>query len=136
MPVFHHHHRVTYSDCTVGNHVYYGRYLDLLEEARGEVFRSLGKTFAAWQADGLIFPVIEVQLRYKAAARYDELLTIETRVIEARGIRLNFGYRILGPDGSVRVEGETYHVCSNLEDRPKRIPQELLSVLPADTQQP
>lgn len=30
--------RVTYADCTVGNHVYYSRYPDFLEEARGEFF--------------------------------------------------------------------------------------------------
>ena len=30
---FQHQHRVSYADCTLGNHVYYGRYLDLLEEA-------------------------------------------------------------------------------------------------------
>jgi acyl-CoA thioester hydrolase len=129
MSVHRHLHRVTYADCTVGNHVYYGRYLDLLEAARGELFRSLGRTFADWQAAGVILPVIEVQLRYRAAARYDEVLTIETRVIEATGIRATFGYRILGPDGSLRVEGETRHVCTSLEDRPRRLPTELADAL-------
>ena len=128
--VFQHRHtyRVTYADCTVGNHIYYGRYLELLEAARGELFRAAGRTFAEWQAAGVIFPVIEVHLRYRAAARYDELLTIETEVIEAAGIRLSFRSRILGPDGSLRVEGETRHVCTSLEDRPRRLPPELLAM--------
>jgi acyl-CoA thioesterase FadM len=41
---FCHTHRVTYAECTVGNHVYHSRYLDLLEAARGEFIRSLGAT--------------------------------------------------------------------------------------------
>lgn len=129
MEPFRHTHRVTYSECTVGNHVYYGRYLDLLEEARGECFRAAGRTFLDWQNDGVIFPVIEVQLRYKGAARYDEQVTIEVRVLEASGVRLNFGYRLLGADGTLKVEGETRHVCTSLEDRPRRLPPELVAAL-------
>lgn len=129
MEPFRHTHRVTYSECTVGNHVYYGRYLDLLEEARGELFRTVGRTFLDWQNDGVIFPVIEVQLRYKGAARYDERVTVEVVVLEASGVRLNFGYRLLGADGSLKVEGETRHVCTSLEDRPRRLPPELVAAL-------
>ena len=40
--VFKHQHRIIYAECTVGNHVYYARYLDMLEEARGEFFRQAG----------------------------------------------------------------------------------------------
>jgi acyl-CoA thioester hydrolase len=129
MEPFRHIHRVTYSECTVGNHVYYGRYLDLLEEARGELFRTVGRTFLDWQNEGVIFPVIEVQLRYKGAARYDERVTVEVVVLEATGVRLNFGYRLLGADGTLKVEGETRHVCTSLEDRPRRLPPELVTTL-------
>ncbi|EEF57182.1 hypothetical protein Cflav_PD0189, partial [Pedosphaera parvula Ellin514] len=37
--LYRHSYRVTYADCTVGNHIYYSRYLNLLEAARGEFFR-------------------------------------------------------------------------------------------------
>ncbi len=120
---------MVYADCTLGNHIYYARYLHLLEAARGEYFRSLGKTFAAWQEDGFIFPVIEVQLRYKSPARYDELLQIEVIPIRADGIRLTFGYRILGPDGVLKVEGETHHVCTSLHEKPRRLPADLKQAL-------
>mgnify|MGYP001314701482 CR=1 FL=1 len=43
--IYTHLHRVTYADCSNGNHVYYGRYSYFLEEARGEFFRYLGITF-------------------------------------------------------------------------------------------
>src|SRR5215469_5100900 len=53
---FSHMHRVLYAECTLGNHIYYSRYLDLLEAARGEFFRSLGVSFLKWQEQGTIFP--------------------------------------------------------------------------------
>ena len=81
-------HRVTYAECTVGDHVYHSRYLDLLEAARGELLRALGCPVLAWQDAGYIFPVIEAHLRYKAPARYDDLLTIEVRVLRVERVRL------------------------------------------------
>ena len=54
---FCHPHRVSYAECTVGNHVYHSRYLDWLEAARGEFIRSLGPTVREWQERDVIFPV-------------------------------------------------------------------------------
>jgi YbgC/YbaW family acyl-CoA thioester hydrolase len=74
---FRHPHRVSYAECTLGNHVYHSRYLDWLEAARGEFIRALGSTVLQWQERDVIFPVIEARLRYKSPARYDDLLAIE-----------------------------------------------------------
>src|SRR5512137_1343244 len=98
-PVFQHPHRVTYAECTVGNHVYYSRYLDLLETARGEFFRHLGVTFQQWQERDFLFPVIECRVRYQAPARYDDVLSIEVWPTLVSRARLNFGARILHQRG-------------------------------------
>jgi acyl-CoA thioester hydrolase len=126
--IFQHSHRVSYSECTVGNHVYYSRYLDILETARGEFFRQLGTKFLKLQQQDLIFPVVECRLRYKAPARYDDLLTIETWLTSVDRIRLNFAYRILN-EQSLLLEGETFHVSTGLDEKPKRLPDELRSLL-------
>lgn len=55
---FVHVHRVTYAECTLGNHVYHSRYLDILEAARGEFFRALGHPLLAWQERGVLFPIL------------------------------------------------------------------------------
>ena len=124
--VFHYAHRVTYAECTMGNHIYYSRYLDLLEAARGEFFRHLGCTLLHWQAQDTVFPVIECRLRYKSPARYDDVLDIELRVIEAEGLRLSFDHRVRREHGLVLVEAETFHVCASCQDKPKRLPKELI----------
>jgi len=123
--------RVTYAQCTVGNHIYYARYLDILEAARGEFARELGMPLGVLQEQDTIFPVIGVDLSYKAAARYDDVLTTEVWVTECGGVRLSFGCRILKEDGTVIVEGVTKHVCTTRDEKPKRLPKEIVEKLTA-----
>ena len=124
-----HSHRVTYAECTVGNHIYYARYLNLLEEARGEFVRSLGTTCQQLQDQDVIFPVVECHVRYKAPARYDDILTIETWLTLAAKVRLNFAHRIVNQAGTLILEAETLHVCTSLDEKPKRLPEALLARL-------
>jgi len=120
---------VTYSECTLGNHVYYARYLDLLEVARGEFFRSLGQPFLRWQSGGYLFPVIDCRLRYKGAAQYDDLVAVELWLASVTRSQLVFACRVLGPDGGLLVEASTEHLCTNLQSKPRRIPAELAAAL-------
>ena len=126
---FRHPYRVTYAECTVGNHIYHSRYLDLLEAARGEFIRSLGGTVLQLQESNLIFPVIEARLHYKFPARYDDLLAIEVWVTAVEKVRLNFGHRILNQNGKLILEAETFHVCTGVDEKPKRLPEELAEKL-------
>jgi acyl-CoA thioester hydrolase len=126
---FVHQHRVSYADCTVGNHIYYARYLDLLEQARGEFFRLLGLPFLELQQRDTIFPVVECRLRYKAPARYDDILNIEVWPTAADRVRLNFAYRITRSDNTVILLAETQHVCTTADEKLKRLPPELAAKL-------
>ncbi len=131
MPVepFRHTHRVTYADCTLGDHVYYARYLHLMEAARGEFFRQIGEPLRQWQERDVIFPVVECRLRYRAPARYDDVLAIEVRPTLIDRVRLNFAHRILNTAGTVILDAETFHVCTGLNEKPKRLPEELAARL-------
>jgi acyl-CoA thioester hydrolase len=127
--MFRHTHRVTYAECTVGNHVYHSRYLDLLEAARGEFIRSLGPTVLHWQEKDVIFPVIEARLRFKSPARYDDLLAIEVWPTLIERVRLNFGHRVTNQHGKLILEAETFHACTGIDEKPKRMPEELAEKL-------
>jgi acyl-CoA thioester hydrolase len=127
--LFRHPHRVTYAECTIGDHIYHSRYLDLLEAARGEFMRSLGAPVLALQDADYIFPVIEARVRYKFPARYDDLLTVEVWLTRVERVRLNFGHRILNQHGKLLLEAETCHCCTSREEKPKRLPEELAAKL-------
>jgi acyl-CoA thioester hydrolase len=128
-PIFRHTYRVVYADCTLGNHIYYSRYLDILEVSRGEFFRQLGVPLLELQTQDTLFPVVECHLRYKAPARYDEILTIELWTTLVQGARLNFGFRIIKEEKILILEGETFHVCTGLNEKPKRLPEDLAAKL-------
>jgi acyl-CoA thioester hydrolase len=135
---FRYQHRVTYAECTIGDHIYHSRYLDLMEAARGEFMRSSGATVLEWQEKDYIFPVIEARLRYRLPARYDDVLTIEVWTTLVERVRLNFGHRILNQAGKVILEAETFHACTSRDEKPKRMPEELTAklkqaLIPANT---
>jgi acyl-CoA thioester hydrolase len=126
---FRHLHRVTYADCTIGNHIYYARYLDIMEAARGELFREVRQPFLALQEQDTIFPVIECRLRYKGAARYDDVLSVELWLAWMERVQLAFAYRILDGSGKLLVEASTNHACATVKSKPRRIPAELAVAL-------
>ena len=128
---FRYQHRVTYAECTIGDHIYHSRYLDILEAARGEFMRLSGTTVREWQERDHIFPLIEARLRYRFPARYDDMLTVEVWPTLVERVRLNFGHRILNQDGKLILEAETFHACTSREEKPKRLPEDLSTKLKA-----
>jgi acyl-CoA thioester hydrolase len=123
-------HRVSYAECTIGNHVYHSRYLDIMERARGEFCRAIGHPLTGLQEQNLIFPVIECRLIYVRPARYDDLLNIGIRLNDLTRLRVTFVHEIArASDGATILRGETLHICSSIDEKPKRMPRELVEVL-------
>lgn len=125
--VFRHRERVIYAHCTVGNHVYHSRYLDMLEEARGEFMRAVGFPLQKLQDEGYFYPVLEARIRYLAMARYDDQLIIEVWIKSLSRVRLTIAHRILLENGKVILEAETDHVALGLDEKPRRSPPELVA---------
>jgi len=126
---FCHRHRVTYAECTVGNHIYHSRYLDILEAARGEFCRSLGVPLARLQEEGTAFPVTECRLSYKHPARYDDVLSVTLWLTGLARVRLWFGYRVTDQTDRPILEAATIHACTTLDEKPCRLPDDLKKLL-------
>jgi acyl-CoA thioester hydrolase len=100
-----------------------------MEAARGEFMRSLGTTVLQCQNLDAIFPLVEARLRYRYPARYDDLLSIEVWPTLADRVRVNFGHRILNQNDKLILEAETFHACTGVDEKPKRLPPELAEKL-------
>jgi acyl-CoA thioester hydrolase len=121
--------RVIYGDTDQMGVVYYANYLRFFEAGRNEYIRARGLRYRDFEARfGLRLPVAEAQVRYRAPARYDDLLTVETSLAEVKRASARFGYRIVR-DGEVLATGHTVHACVDLEGRIQRMPAELLARL-------
>lgn len=123
--IFKHRQRVIYAHCTLGNHVYHARYLDILEAARGEFMRALGYPLQRLQDEDFIFPIISLRMKFVAPARYDEQLVIEMTLKDVSRLRMTVVHRVFSEAGTLFLEAETDHVCTSIHEKPKRMPREL-----------
>lgn len=80
--------RIYYEDTDFSGNVYHAAYLKFFERGRTEFLRDLGVHHSALMEQGLAFAVRHMEIDFVAAARIDDLLTIETRVVALTGVRL------------------------------------------------
>ena len=114
--------RVPYADTDMMGVVYYGNYLTLFERARNELMRATGPSYAQMEADGLMLPVVEAHVDYRAPARYDDVLEIAAWLSEARGVRCQVRCAVLR-GGELLASGWTVHACVDAATRrPARLP--------------
>lgn len=82
--------RVYYEDTDLAGIVYYANYLRFIERARTEWVRALGVDQGALKRDeGIVFAVRRVEADYLKPARFDDLLTVTTRLIDLGGARID-----------------------------------------------
>jgi acyl-CoA thioester hydrolase len=115
--------RVRYAETDQMGVVYHSNYLIWFEVGRVEFIRQLGLNYKQMEEEGCGIAVVDVHVRYKAPARYDDELLIETRLLAARGAVVRFGYRILRvSDGLLLCEGETMHVVVGMDMKKRSLP--------------
>lgn len=113
-PVFTTTYRVIYGDTDAGGVMYNANYLRLFEIGRTEMMRAWAMPYSEIEQAGLILPVTESYLRYKAPARYDDLLTIATSLVELKKVSCRFTYRVSCRRNGLEillVKGFTNHAC-------------------------
>jgi acyl-CoA thioester hydrolase len=116
--------RVRYAETDQMGVVYHSNYLIWFEVGRVEFIRQLGLNYKQMEEDGCGIAVVDLHVRYKAPARYDDELVIETRLVAARGAVVRFGYRILRvTDGLLLCEGETMHVVVGMDMKKRSLPR-------------
>ena len=117
--------RVRYAETDKMGVVYHANYFVWLEIGRVELLRQLGFDYKEMEiADDCHLPVVEASCRYRASARYDDEIVIETRVTGMRSFLLKFGYRVLrASDSLLLAEGETVHVVCDREMQKKPLPK-------------
>ncbi|MEL6579158.1 MAG: thioesterase family protein [Cyanobacteria bacterium J06621_12] len=78
--------------------VWHGTYLTWMEEARVEYLRSIGIEFADLVSMGCDLPVVELSLRYHLPIRLGVSAFVKARLVESKGVRINWNYEIQSCD--------------------------------------
>lgn len=125
--------RVRYAETDQMGVVYHANYLVWFEVGRVELMRQRGLDYKRLEIDeGCWIAVVEATARYKAPARYDDELIVQTRVLAVRGPIIRFGYKILRAiDRHLLCEGETVHVVINKEMKRQHVPKKYAEILTA-----
>jgi acyl-CoA thioester hydrolase len=125
--------RIYYEDTDAGGVVYHARYLGFFERGRTEFFRDRGLSVQNLHHEGSIFPVARMEIDFRAPARLDDLVRVETELTRAGKTSFVMAQRLLRPlDGKLLVEAEVTLVCVNPEMKPKRLPARLLEIAGTD----
>ena len=118
--------RVRYAETDQRGVVYYTNYLIWFEVGRAELCRQRGLPYREFErATGLSLAVAEAHCRYHAAALYDELIVVRTRVESLRKRMVIFQYEIHKKDPIQLVAvGYTSHVVVDRTGSPRSFPPE------------
>jgi acyl-CoA thioester hydrolase len=121
--------RVFYEDTDAAGIVYYANYLKFAERGRTEMMRALGFEHSGIEAEtGVLFTVRWVCADYRQPARLDDLLSIDTRVVEFGAATLRLDQQIRRGD-AVLVAIDILVACIGRDGRPRRVPAGLRAAL-------
>ena len=130
MKSFDTHIRVEYHHTDQMGIVHHSNYVKFFEFARTEWLRAVGLTYAEMERRGVMMPIVEVQVKYRQPAYYDELIRVRAIVEEMPMARMTFKYEIYGEDDRPIATGlTTLGFIDSVTRRPQRVPSWLSEVL-------
>ena len=109
---------------------HHSHYLAWFEVGRTDLMRNLGCAYREMEAEGCFLPVVEVSSRFHSAVRYDEVLEVETILLQVAASRVTFEYRLRREsEETVLAEGKTVHATVNGAGRVIRLPDSYRKIL-------
>ncbi len=122
--------RIYYEDTDAGGVVYHANYLRYFERGRTEHLRDRGLSVSELAARGYIFPVIRLEIEYRAPAVHDDLVRVETRVLTVGKTSFTLSQQVVRAfDGKLLADGKVTLVCTTPEMKARRLPEELVAAL-------
>lgn len=118
--------RVRYSETDQMGYVYYGNYAQYFEVGRVEWLRNLGISYKTMEDEGVMLPVINLQVTYLKPAKYDNLLTLKTTLVKKPNVRIEFSYELFNEQEELLVIASTELVFIDIfKNKPTKSPAQL-----------
>ena len=112
--------------------VHHSNYLRYFEVARIEWLTQLGVSYQAMEEEGVMMPVIDVQINYKTPAKFEDNLTINIHLKEVPLVKMTFLYEVLNQKGELVCTATTTLAFMNANNRrPHRCPENFKAVFAA-----
>jgi acyl-CoA thioester hydrolase len=122
--------RVRYAETDQMGVVYHAEYLVWCEVGRTDLIRALGLPYADLERRGTALAVAEASIRYHAAAHYDDMIRVETRLVDVRSRAITFEYVIRNADTGDRLaSARTMLVSIDPAGRPVPMPADVRALM-------
>ena len=107
--------RVRYAETDQMGVVYHGNYAQYFEMGRVEWLRNLGISYKWMEENGIMLPVVALNMNYKKPARYDDLLKVKTIFKSQSSVKIEFDYEIYNEKGELLTTGYSMLVFVNMK---------------------
>lgn len=125
--------RVYFEDTDAGGVVYHSNYLNFYERARTEFLRTLGFEQDDLLQQNIVFVVRNIIVDFKQAARFNELLVVESHIKRLKKVSLIFDQAIYSQRGEQKVlinQAEVKVGCVSADQFvPVAIPEQIMRKL-------
>lgn len=122
--------RVRYGETDQMGVVYHGNYAQYLEVARVEWLRSIDISYKKMEDDGVMLPVVNLNINFKKPSVYDEVIFVKTKLREKPGLKITIDQEIYNENDQLITTSEITLVFVNMiTKRPMKCPDELLKKL-------
>ncbi len=114
-------HIVQYYETDKMGITHHSNYVRWMEEARVNFLDSVGCAYNKMEEEGIISPVVGVNLSYKNPTTFSDTVTINVSILEYTGIKVRFKYEMVKEDKKIACEAESLHCFVNASGRPINI---------------
>jgi acyl-CoA thioester hydrolase len=119
--------RVRYAETDQMGVVYHGNYAQYFEMGRVEWLRNLGVSYKWMEDNGVMLPVVSLEMNYKKPARYDDVLRVKTVLKSQTSVKIEFDYEIYNEKNQLLTTGYSMLVFVNMKTGRPIVPPKYVS---------
>ena len=130
--------RVRYAETDRMGIVYHSNFVIWFEVGRVELLRQLGFQYSEMeQHDNCHIPVVDLRVRFKAPAQYDDEIVVRTELKNVRSSLLHFSYEVFRQsDRALLATGETMHIIVDDKFDRRPLPEKYMKAFTRRTENP
>jgi len=117
--------RVRYQETDGQGRLHHANYFTYFELGRTELLRAAGMSYRQVEDAGYLLVVVEIGCEYFLPAAFDDLLTLRTTVVRAKGARIEHQYEVFR-ESELLARGRSIIACIDRTGKPRRLPEWLI----------
>ena len=122
--------RIRYGETDQMGVVYHGNYPKFLDMGRISWLRSLDLSYKDMEANGVMLPVVSLEMKFLKPALFDDLVTVKTVLKKLPMVRIEFDYELTNQNGEILLIANTVLAfMDSSKKRPIKCPDYILKKL-------